>query len=138
MGMYLPRIQPEAGRYVAPPLHPVALQVFEVIETVYKRISLVRKLGEWTIKDEKLKSELKNVLNAIEGAAKTRNNVVHANWGISGDRLDALILQPVFGHSMVYTREDFELILEQIRTAIKLLGNFESRVRKWEMIQAEL
>ncbi len=44
MGAYLPSIKGSTQ-----PLHPVALQVFDTLETQYQRIGLLVKLANWVI-----------------------------------------------------------------------------------------
>ncbi|MGH8591923.1 MAG: hypothetical protein ACREXX_22195 [Gammaproteobacteria bacterium] len=87
MGNYLPSIEG-----FVPPIHPVALQVFDTLETQYQRLQLLRKLATWVVKDESLQSELENtVLPEICAAGKLRNTLVHANWGVSKEYPDGLV-----------------------------------------------
>ncbi len=93
MGGYLPTLEG-----FVPPLHPVALRVFDTLETQYHRLQLLEKLAKWVVRDESLLSDLVDtVISAIRSAAKLRNTLVHANWGIAGEYPDGLINNPIFG-----------------------------------------
>jgi hypothetical protein len=109
MGVYL---EPTPG--YEPPFHPVASQIFDEIQTIHSRVQLVRKLAEWVIKDEKQRNDTLAVLEKLKKAGKGRNTVVHAVWGICDSEPDALILLPTFGHKLIYKKQDFEIIIEQI------------------------
>jgi hypothetical protein len=125
MGVYLPR-----SPGWEPPIHPVALQVFDTLETLRLRLSLLRKLGSWVLKSEALERELKEVvLDSIERAAKMRNTMLHAEWGIAPEYPDALILLPTFGHQMVYEESDFHEAIDRIVEARSCLGRFEVKAR---------
>lgn len=126
MGVYLPRIPG-----FAPPVHPVALQVFDTLETTRLRLDLLRKLAEWTLKDATLLDELKGpVVESIHKAGRLRNTLIHAQWGVAKEYPDALILQPVFGHQMVYEESDFNDAIDRIIQARAAIGQFETKARK--------
>lgn len=50
MGVYLPK-QPE----FEPPLHPVALQILDELQSIHAKVNLVKKLVDWVIRDESQK-----------------------------------------------------------------------------------
>ena len=129
MGRYLP-----SPPGFTPPLHPVALQVFDTLETQRLRLDLLEKLGKWLIKDEELLEELKSkVLPSIKRASKLRNALVHADWGIANEYPEDLILKPTFGHHMVYTEDDFNEAINRILNARDAIVAFEQKLRKaWE------
>ncbi|MEJ2230482.1 MAG: hypothetical protein P8X46_04785, partial [Nitrospirales bacterium] len=90
MGIYLPRMPG-----FEPPIHPVALQVFDTLETLRLRLDLLGKLGGWVLKNDALVRELKDtVVSSIKDVAKLRNTMLHAKWGIAPEYHDALILLP--------------------------------------------
>lgn len=125
MGVYLPHMPG-----FEPPLHPVALQVFDTLETLRLRLNLLRKLSNWVLKNEGLLSELNDtVMSSIERAAKLRNTMLHAKWGIAPEYPDALILVPTFGHKMVYEVTDFQDAIERIDEARSSLRQFELKAR---------
>ena len=111
MGVYLP-ITPGP-----PPTHPVALQVMEELQSNQAKINLVKKLATWVIKDEAQIKDVLTVLDTLRKAGEGRNKLAHGIWGICESEPDALILCPTFGHSMIYQKRDFELILDKIRNA---------------------
>jgi hypothetical protein len=117
MGVYLP-----SSPGFAPPSHPMANQIFEEVQTIHSRVQLVKKLAEWVIKDESLKNDTLAVLEKLKKAGKERNKVAHAVWGICSDEPDALIMQPSFGHMMIYKKHDFESIFVKIREVSTELG----------------
>ncbi len=126
MGVYLPRVEG-----FEPPIHPVALQVFDTLETTRHRTELLRKLGDWVLKDDGLKKDLDDtVLAAIRQAAKLRNNAVHSVWGVAKEYPDALINVPTFGHKLAYVEADFQEAIDRIIEAHKALGQFEVAARK--------
>lgn len=125
MGVYLPR-----SPGYEPPIHPVALQVFDTLETLRLRMNLLRKLGSWVLKSEALERELnETVIGSIERASKMRNSMLHAKWGIAPEYPDALILLPTFGHPMVYSEGDFQEAIDRIAEARSQLGQFEIKAR---------
>jgi hypothetical protein len=126
MGKYLPRIP---GSSV--PLHPVALQVFDTLETQRLRSDLLRKLAEWVLRDEEnLIATLRDsVIPLIDKAAKLRNTMLHGHWGISAEYPDALILIPVFGHQLVYKQRDFDDAIDRILAATNALRGFDAQAR---------
>lgn len=126
MGLYLPRM-PD----FEPPIHPVALQIFDTLETLRLRLNLLRKLGGWVLKDEALERELNDtILISIERAAKLRNVMLHAEWGVAPEYPDALILLPTFGHQMAYIEADFQEAIERIVEARSVVGRFELKARR--------
>ena len=112
MGVYL-----AAPAGFEPPSHPVARQIFDEVQTIHSRVQLVRKLADWVIKDDQQRADVRIVLEKLKKAGKGRNKVAHAVWGLCDSEPDALILLPAFGDKLIYKKEDFEVILEQIRTA---------------------
>jgi hypothetical protein len=126
MGVYLPRVDG-----FEPPIHPVALQVFDTLETTRHRTELLRKLGDWVLKDDGLKKELNDgVIAAIRNAAKLRNNAVHSVWGVAKEYPDALISIPTFGHQLAYVEADFQEAIERIIDAHKQVGHFDVKARE--------
>lgn len=126
MGVYLPRMPG-----FEPPIHPVALQVFDTLETQRLRLELLRKLANWIIKDPALLEELdKVVIDSIRKAAKLRNTLVHGQWGIAAEYPDALILLPTFGHQLAYHESDFNEAIDKIIDARKLVGSFHVKARE--------
>ena len=117
MGVYL-----ESSPGFEPPSHPVARQIFDEVQTIHSRVQLVKKLADWVIKDDQQRADVQTVLEKLRKAGKGRNKLAHAVWGICDSEPDALILLPTFGHKLIYKKEDFEVILEQIRTAKGELG----------------
>ncbi len=85
-------------------------------------MGLVRKLAQWVIKDEQQRDDVLDVLDKLKKAGKGRNTVAHAVWGICDTEPDALILLPTFGHKLIYKKDDFEIIIEQIKSAKTELG----------------
>ena len=91
----------------------------------------MRKLIEWLVKDSDLLKELREtVIGSIERAAKLRNTLLHAEWGIATEYPDALILKPIFGHQMAYSEADLNEAIDRIVEARKVLVDFELKVRK--------
>jgi hypothetical protein len=126
MGRYLPQIPG-----FTPPLHPVALQVFDTLETQRLRIELLTKLAKWIVKDEALLNELNTVIvPSIKKASKLRNTLVHANWGVASQYPNGLVLMPTFGHQMVYEEADFNEAIDRILEAHNQAGNYEIRLKK--------
>ena len=114
-----------------PPLHPVALQVFDTLETQHHRLKLLEKLAKWVVRDESLLEELLGaVIPAIRTAAKLRNTLVHANWGVAREYPDGLINNPIFGHNLVYEIADFDEAIERISSASKAVREFGLRFVK--------
>ena len=123
---YLPTI---AG--AIPALHPIALQVFDTLETQHHRLQLLEKLASWVIKDPAMLKSLKEtVIPAIASAAKLRNTLMHANWGISADYPDELIHNPIFGPNLVYGESDFEEAVERAVNASKSIRAFSAEIAK--------
>lgn len=123
MGVYLPRVPG-----FEPPIHPVALQVFDTLETQRLRLELLRKLANWVIKDADLLSELDEVvLDSLRKAAKLRNTLVHGQWGIATEYPNALILLPTFGHQLAYQESDFNEAIDKIIDAKKAVGSFHNK-----------
>lgn len=116
MGVYL-----EISPGYEPPSHPVAHQIFDEIHTIQSRIQLVEKLADW-VKDEPQKIDILKVLKKLKRAAQCRNKVAHGVWGVCESEPKALILLQTFGHKLIYKKADFDLILEQIKTANRDLG----------------
>ncbi len=117
MGVYLPKyLEGE------PPLHPVALQILDELQSVHAKVNLVKKLADWVIKDEAQKKDVLSVLDKLRKAGEGRNLVAHGVWGVCESEPDALVLLPTFGHRMIYKKRDFELILEKIQKANAELG----------------
>lgn len=109
----------------SPGLDPVALQVFDTIDTQQKRIELLTKLAGWRVKDEHLLKDLTDrIVPAIRRAAKLRNTVMHSVWGVCEDYPDAIIQLPAFGHQMIYEIRDFEDAVGRIESARQLLTSF--------------
>lgn len=117
MGVYLPK-HPE----FEPPLHPVALQVLDELQSIHAKVNLVKKLANWVIKDEVQKKDVLSALDKLRKAGEGRNLVAHGVWGICDSEPEALILLPTFGHQMIYKKRDFELILGKIKRAKVELG----------------
>ncbi len=131
MGGYLPTLEG-----FVPPLHPVALQAFDTLETQYHRLELLEKLAKWVVRDESLLSDLVDtVIPGIRSAAKLRNTLVHANWGIAGEYPDGLINNPIFGHNLVYKATDFDEAIERIASASKAARDFGLRYIKSREVQ---
>lgn len=126
MGRYLPR--PDPG--FAAPIHPVALQVFEEVDTVHKRLVLIERLFKWVVKDQALAGELADVIRTVREASGRRNDYVHGHWGIADEYPDALILSPVFGRTMAYKEADFNEVIDLIVSARSTLGVFEAKTRQ--------
>jgi hypothetical protein len=127
MGGYLPRVEG-----FEPPVHPLALQVFDTLETTHHRLELLRKLAEWVLKDESLIVELREtVFVSVRSAAKVRNTAVHSLWGIAPEYPDALIYMPVFGHQLAYAESDFQQAIDRIVEAHQLVGRFDVKARKF-------
>lgn len=121
MGVYLPK-HPE----FEPPTHPVALQVLGEIQSIRSKVSLVKKLADWIIKDEVQKKDVLSVLDRVQRAGEGRNLVAHGVWGVCESEPEALILMPTFGHLMIYKKQDFELILQKIQGVKAELGRIHS------------
>jgi hypothetical protein len=121
MGVYLPK-HPE----FEPPSHPVAFQIFDELQSIHAKVSLVKKLAAWVIKNEAQSKDVSSVLDKLRKAGEGRNKVAHGVWGVCESEPDALILLPTFGHKMVYKKQDFELILEKIQKAKAELGRIHS------------
>lgn len=127
MGHYLPIFE---GYSL--PLHPVGLQIFDVIETTYKRMELLRKLANYVLNESTLMEEVEaTTIPAILKAAKKRNKLVHANWGISDKYPNALIYSPIFGEKMVYLEKDFEDAITEIEDVRRLLINLKVRIEQY-------
>ena len=127
MGRYLPRTPG-----FSPPIHPVALQVFDVLETLRKRLELIESLGAWVIKNDALVQELRDtVMPAILRASKLRNEYLHAHWGVADEYPDALILLPIFGNNMACEESDFNEAINRIIAATDIVGKFEVKVREF-------
>ncbi|MEP0546007.1 MAG: hypothetical protein ABJF88_03680 [Rhodothermales bacterium] len=125
MGVYLPRTP---GFF--PPVHPVALQVFDTLQTLHLRLELLTKLADWVVKDDGLREELKGpVVASIRRAAKDRNKWVHAQWGIAPEYPDSLIFMPTFGHQLVVSESDLNEAIDRIIGARDVIGKLETRVR---------
>jgi hypothetical protein len=117
MGVYLPS-DPE----YEPAFHPIALQVFDEVQTIHSRVQLVKKLAEWVIKDDDLKKDTLSVLDKTKNAGKGRNTVAHAVWGICKEEPEALIMTPNFGHNLIYKKHDFETIAASIKDSKSEIG----------------
>lgn len=117
MGVYLPEYPG-----FEPPSHPVALQVMDELQSVHAKVSLVKKLAGWIIKDENLKLETFSVLDKLRKAGEGRNMVAHGVWGICKTEPDALILISRVKGELVYKKQDFERVLEGIHKARSALG----------------
>lgn len=126
LGVYLPRVPG-----FEPPIHPVALQVFDTLETQRLRLDLLKKLAGWVLKDPALLKELNTVvIESIRKAAKLRNTLLHSQWGVAAEYPDALVLLPTFGHQMAYEEADFQEAIDRIIDARKSIGAFTVKARK--------
>lgn len=125
MGRYLPRLPGWSA-----PVHPVALQVFDTLETQRLRLDLLRKLTKWIVRDASLVVELDDqVLPAIRKAGVLRNTLLHSSWGISPAYPEAIIRMPVFGHQLVYQATDLNEAIDRIIAARRMLMGLETKVR---------
>jgi hypothetical protein len=124
MSAYLPRTE---GLQIGS--HPVALQVFDTLETTHLRLELLTKLGAWVLKSEPLEAELDSIVPAIRRAAKLRNKFVHALWGVAIEYPDALIHLPIFGHQTAYSQADFDDAIDRIIDAQTKLLDFRAKLR---------
>ncbi|UUZ63014.1 hypothetical protein LP417_25075 [Polaromonas sp. P1-6] len=121
MGVYLPK---HPG--FEPPTHPVALQIFDELQSIHAKVNLVKKLAAWVIKDEAQGNDASSVLERLRKAGDGRNKVAHGVWGVCDSEPDALILLPTFGDRMIYKKQDFELILVNIQKAMTELGRIHN------------
>jgi hypothetical protein len=127
MGAYLPQI---AG--MAAPINPVALQIFTEIENFRMKRELFEALLRWHLSRKGCWFLVYKglVTTPIKNAAKSRHRMAHTVWGICPDYPDALIEQLVFGRSLVWRLQDFDVELAKVRKAVSALGKFEAKVRK--------
>lgn len=126
MGRYLPIF-----KGYSLPLHPVGLQIFDVVETTHKRMELLRKLANYVLNESTLMEEVEATITAIFKAAKNRNKLVHGNWGISDKYPSALIYSPIFGEKLVYLEKDFEDAITEIEDVRRLLINLKVKIEQY-------
>lgn len=127
MGLELPRAEGFSA-----PIHPVALQVFDTLDTLHHRVRLLEELSAWRLAETPdLISELRErVIPVVRIAAKARHNLAHANWGISAAYPNALISVPAFGHQEAYEDRDFHDAIEKSQNAYVAIRDFEAAVRR--------
>ncbi|MEH6697366.1 MAG: hypothetical protein V7672_01570 [Brevundimonas sp.] len=109
----------------APPTHPVARQIFSVVESFNARLELVEELCKWVASDE-LES-FSCFRKSVRRVSSGRNLVAHGNWRLCAKYPDDLILEPPFGHSIRYTLGDFRDINVRILEARKELRQIIQR-----------
>jgi hypothetical protein len=92
---------------------------------------LLEELASWRLeKFQDLKEQLQNlVIPCVRKAAKARNTLAHANWGICDQYPESIIDVPVFGQAMAYEARDFNEAIEKCQNATVAVRDFESRVR---------
>lgn len=105
--------------------HMLGLQIYEVLENTQKRIELLKSLAEHVLaNNEPLLGHIKEtLLPEIRRAAKRRNTILHAVWGVSDVYPDALLYIPASAKWMVYKESDFN-------EAIDLIINTSDSIRK--------
>lgn len=106
MGTYLPN---EAGW--APPTHPVASQVFAVVQSFNARLKLVDELCQWRGGKEEAEA-FSELVPRIRHVAGARATVAHAQWMISDRHPRALILRR--RPPQVWVKRDFENVSRRI------------------------
>lgn len=118
---------PSAGDRGFIPAHPVALQVFDAIESRHHRMLLLAKLISWVFPDQ-AEEFRKEVEPAIRRAASGRNKFEHAAWGLCPKYSNALIHVPTFGHFVAYYESDFNKALDGIIEARNMVRKFERKM----------
>jgi hypothetical protein len=109
------------------PYHPVALQIFEAVETRHHRILLLSRLIKWIFPE--FVDEFKDkIIPAINLAAKSRNKFEHARWGLCDKYPNALIHVPILGKFVAYYESDFNESLDRIVNARHMVFKLERRV----------
>jgi hypothetical protein len=97
----------------APPTHPVARQIFDVVESISARVKLLDELCRWYASVEEA-AEFSAMAPEIRKVAGARAEIVHAAWAIADELPNSLVLRPMFGKTMVWDRRDFENVSERI------------------------
>lgn len=99
----------------SPPTHPVARQVFSVVESFNARLELVEELCKWVAADQAEAFAAFRI--SVRRVGRGRHLVAHGLWYVCAEYPDDLILQPHFGDWARYTIKDFEAINGRILDA---------------------
>ena len=106
--------------------HPLGLQIYEVLDNTHKRIELL------LASNDQLKKELKETLvPEIIRAAKRRNTILHAVWGVSDVYPNAMLCIPSFKKWLVYEESDFLEAIELIISTSRTIRKFQIDVRQF-------
>jgi hypothetical protein len=113
--------------------HPVALQIFEEIESFRGRQSLLNALIKWAFIrcPDDFKAYEDATAQPIKVAYFARNRVVHGLWGTCDGYPDALILHPIFGHRLVWKASDFAEEAKKIREALVGFGQATAKIEQF-------
>jgi hypothetical protein len=113
--------------------HPIALQIFEEIESFRGKQNLLNALIKWAfIKcPDDFKAYEDATYKPIKVAYFARNKVVHGLWGICDDYPNALILHPIFGHRLVWKASDFGEELKKIRECLVAFGQATAKLEQF-------
>lgn len=95
----------------APPTHPVARQVFSVLESFNAKLSLVDELCKWVASDQA--PAFAEFRDTIRSVGRGRHLVAHGLWYVCDAHPDDLILRTT-DRWVRYTLMDFETINRRI------------------------
>ena len=108
------------------PTHPVARQVFSVVESLNARLELVNELCGWRAKDEA--PTFAELRTSIRRVGAGRHLVAHGHWHLCERYPNDLVLFPFYGLPVRYTAKDFEEISARILAVNEKLGQLVHRI----------
>jgi hypothetical protein len=122
MGTYLPRA---AG--FSPPIHPVAIQVFDALNSLAPRLDLLLRLFKWRASKDQCELLERTLIPIMKRKFKERSVVAHGVWGLCDKYADSLILQRAFGGDEIWRKHDFVQISERI---VELHGQMGALIKE--------
>ena len=127
LGKYVPH-----DRLNGPPVHPIGFQIFETLPSQHLRKELIQKLAKTLIVDAVLLQELANLMKTLRIASDTRNELVHADWGINNDIYPNELLKiRAPGKFLVYNESHLNEAVDLIIAAGDAVIEFEFHVIKY-------
>ncbi|MCK1676638.1 hypothetical protein [Bradyrhizobium sp. 150] len=119
---------------------PIVAKILTSIDSIEKRLDVIRKLLQPRIGAELLKQFTDDIAPAIRKRAKERNLVVHGYWGIAPEHPNHLVLSPRGGANMavslefessdylLYTVDDLLSVAQRINDTVNAIGGFTFRL----------
>jgi hypothetical protein len=124
MGDYLPQGLFDPNVFTAPPSHPMARQIFDEVNSLNARLSLVAAICDWRLPKEDGEHFRAVLLPEIRRRSGERNKVAHQSWGVCNDYPDALILSAYYGPAQIWKMRDFRAVSDRIIALHSTLSKF--------------